>query len=458
MIERVRADAGWSAHFAVMTLLSAGIAMLGMLLSSPAVVIGAMLISPLMGPIIGAGFGLATFDTAEIRRSFWALISGTVLAVGFCALIVLLSPIQTVTAEIASRTRPNLFDLLVALLSGLAGTYAMIRGRHGAIVGVAIATALMPPLAAMGFGIATANGSVLRGSSLLFFTNLMTIAAAAAALARVYGFATDLSPHHTRLQVVMLAGSLLVLSVPLGLSLKKIAWEALATREAKTAVAEAFGPDARVSDVSIEFDANPPQVDATVLTPRYRQAVEDVISRSLQQRLGERVSVTIEQVRTSDGDTASIDLATASAAQLQRSAGRVAGELALVAGVSRERVLVDPSRKTVQVRAARLAGADLSSYYELERRVAAAETGWTVILVPPAMPLPSIGNADEREKAIDVAIWAASRLRMPVRVRGPEEEAEPLETALQAKGVTVERESGGRLSIEWQLPTAPQGS
>jgi uncharacterized hydrophobic protein (TIGR00271 family) len=200
VVEKVRSDAGWSAHFAVMTLLSAGIAVLGLLLSSPAVVIGAMLISPLMDPIIGLGFAVATFDGAEIRRSGGALIVGTVIAVAFCALIVLFSPIQTVTSEISARTRPNLFDLLVALFSGLAGTYAMIRGRHGAIVGVAIATALMPPLAVIGFGVATADVPILAGSALLFFTNLMTIAAAAAILARMYGFAPDLSPHQTRLR------------------------------------------------------------------------------------------------------------------------------------------------------------------------------------------------------------------------------------------------------------------
>ena len=134
VVEKVHEDAGWSSHFAFMTLMSAGIAVLGLLLSSPAVVIGAMLISPLMGPIIGLGFALATFDSVEIRRSVRALAVGVVLAVGFCALIVLVSPLQTVTDEIAARTRPNLFDLLVALFSGLAGTYAMIRGRHGTIV------------------------------------------------------------------------------------------------------------------------------------------------------------------------------------------------------------------------------------------------------------------------------------------------------------------------------------
>src|SRR5690348_14907847 len=95
VVRQVRGDAGWSAHFAFMTILSAGIAILGLLLSSPAVVIGAMLISPLMGPIVGAGFALATFDTAELRRAVFALVLGTIIATAFCAILVLLSPLQS---------------------------------------------------------------------------------------------------------------------------------------------------------------------------------------------------------------------------------------------------------------------------------------------------------------------------------------------------------------------------
>ena len=208
------------------------------------------------GPDHGFGFGVATFDGAEIRRNYSvALFGGMRLAVIFCAAIVYFSPLQTVTSEITSRARPNLFDLLVALFAGLAGTYAMIRGRHGAIVGVAIATALMPPLAVVGFACATSNWPILAGSSLLFFTNLMTIAAAAAVLARLYGFATELSPRQTRLQASLILLALLGLAVPLALSLRQIAWEALASREAREAILSEFGPDARVSQLEIDFQS-----------------------------------------------------------------------------------------------------------------------------------------------------------------------------------------------------------
>ncbi len=164
---RITDESALTPRYIFMTCMSAGIAILGMLLSSPAVVIGAMLLSPLMGPILGAGFALAEGKFTWLRLCAKALAAGTLFAVLFCALIVWLSPLQTVTEEIAARTRPNLFDLLVALFSSLAGSYAMIRGREGTIVGVAIATALMPPLAAVGYGLATFNMTVFGGALLL---------------------------------------------------------------------------------------------------------------------------------------------------------------------------------------------------------------------------------------------------------------------------------------------------
>ena len=115
VLERVHDDAGWNGRYLFMTLMSAGIAVLGLLLSSPAVVIGAMLISPLMGPIIGLGFAVATVDARQIRRASVALAAGSAVAVLFCAALVLVSPLQNVTGELAARTRPNLFDLAVAL-------------------------------------------------------------------------------------------------------------------------------------------------------------------------------------------------------------------------------------------------------------------------------------------------------------------------------------------------------
>jgi uncharacterized hydrophobic protein (TIGR00271 family) len=444
-----------------MTLMSAGIAVLGLLLSSPAVVIGAMLISPLMGPILGLGFALATFDSLEIRRSVRALAIGVLLAVGFCAIIVLLSPLQTVTSEIAARTRPNLFDLLVALFSGLAGTYAMIRGRHGTIVGVAIATALMPPLAVVGYGVATANVTVLAGSSLLFFTNLMTIAVSAAVLARIYGFAPDLSPRQTRLQASLIIMVLIALAVPLALSLKQIAWEAVASRQAREAIGTYFGPDARVSQLDIEYDKDPVAISATIFSPRFHPKAEAEVTTQLTALLGRPARVGIDHVRTENADAEALQTASGKGAVAERSATRVAERLALVAGVVPQDVLIDRSAKRAHVRADTLSGANLASYQALEARVARAEAGWTVTLVPPAAPLAAVefDGSDPTPagvQAIQTAAWAAKRLRLPLGIRAASStRAETVRAALEDAGVQAQILSGGNgglVRLTWLPP------
>ena len=465
VVEKVHDDAGWSSHFAFMTIMSAGIAVLGLLLSSPAVVIGAMLISPLMGPIIGLGFALTTFDSAEIRRTLRALAIGVVLAVVFCALIVLLSPLQTVTDEIAARTRPNLFDLLVALFSGLAGTYAMIRGRHGTIVGVAIATALMPPLAVVGFGLATANFTVLAGSSLLFFTNLMTIAGSAAVLARLYGFAPDLSPRQTRLQATLIIIVVIGLAVPLALSLRQIAWEAVASRQTREAFTSYFGPQARLSQLDIDYDTEPVGVSATIFSPRYHLRPEAEMTTRLAQLLGRPVRVSIDQVRTENGDAEAQEIAAAKGSVAERSATRMAERLALVAGVTPGDVLIDRTGKRAYVRAAALPGADLGTYRALEARVRSAEAGWTVTLVPPPAPLPVVefdgsDPTPDGVNAIQTAAWAAQRLRLRIGVSSSSAaRAELVRAALANAGSQAEIVEGGAagaVRLQWLTPGTPK--
>ncbi len=167
------------------TLFSAGIAVLGLVLNSPAVIIGAMLISPLMGPILAGGLALATGDVVLGLRSALNLLLSCILAIGFAFLIVVLLPFKEITAEIASRTHPNTLDLAVAFFSGAIGSIAIckeVKGVVTSIPGVAIAVALMPPLGVIGYGIAVAVSlstqdgmSVALGGGLLFLTNLVAI-------------------------------------------------------------------------------------------------------------------------------------------------------------------------------------------------------------------------------------------------------------------------------------------
>lgn len=165
-------------------LLSAAIATLGLVLNSPAVVIGAMLVSPLMGPILSAGMALAAADLYLGIRSALTLVSSIVISIAFSASIVWLLPFQAPTAEILARTQPNLLDLGVAVFSGLAGSILVARGGEGggvtALPGVAIAVALMPPLCTVGFGTGAGfNRTIMGGAGLLFLTNLVAIVGAA---------------------------------------------------------------------------------------------------------------------------------------------------------------------------------------------------------------------------------------------------------------------------------------
>jgi uncharacterized hydrophobic protein (TIGR00271 family) len=173
-----------SLNYALELLLSAGIATLGLVLNSPAVVIGAMLISPLMGPILASGLALAAADLYLGIKSLISVVLSMIAAILFSALLVWLLPFQSPTTEILARTRPNLLDLGIALFSGLAGSIVLSRGGGGggvtALPGVAIAVALMPPLCTVGFGVGSGmSWAIISGAGLLFLTNLAAIIASA---------------------------------------------------------------------------------------------------------------------------------------------------------------------------------------------------------------------------------------------------------------------------------------
>ncbi len=461
VIEKRREDCAMSARYMFMIAMSGGIAILGLLLSSPAVVIGAMLLSPLMGPIIGLGFAMAIGDYGWLRQSAKSLAYGTIIAVALCAFIVFMSPLQTVTAEIAARTRPNLFDLLVALFSALAGAYAMIRGREGTIVGVAIATALMPPLAVVGFGLATWNWTVFSGALLLYFTNLMTIALTAAVMARLYGFRTSLSERQTQFQNAVIVIAFIGLAVPLGYALRQIGWEANASRQIQGEVMDAFDGRARMSQFDINFDATPIEVSATVLTPELRSDAEEIASRGLERIAGQPVNFTITQYQVGTSKSAA-EKAQLAAVQAQEKAAiaraeELAVRLALIAGVTEDEVLVDRQRRRAVVRAKVLDGASLAAYAALEQRIAATEPEWRIELVPPVRTLPRIDfdNGEptaEGARALALTAWTAKRLGVPLLLSGSAEDIDRARDLLAEQGVSSVRTDvqPGRLIVRWE--------
>ncbi len=165
-----------SGAFYLMVVLSTVIAAFGLLANSTAVVIGAMLVAPLMGPIFGISFSLATGDNRLLARSAAAEAKGVLLAIGLAWLIGLVPPHPAFGTEILARTSPTVYDMAIAVASGLAGAFAMADRRVSpALPGVAIATAIVPPLAVTGLCLSALRFDLAFGSLLLFFANLLAI-------------------------------------------------------------------------------------------------------------------------------------------------------------------------------------------------------------------------------------------------------------------------------------------
>ncbi len=152
------------------------VASVGLNVNSTAVIIGAMLISPLMGPIVGSGFALGIFDFDLLKKSLLNLLIATIVGLIASTIYFYLSPFKEIQSELLSRTSPNIYDVLIAFFGGLVGVIAITRVEKGnPIPGVAIATALMPPLCTAGFGLATGNLKFFFGALFLYSINCVFI-------------------------------------------------------------------------------------------------------------------------------------------------------------------------------------------------------------------------------------------------------------------------------------------
>ena len=165
------------------------IASIGLNVNSTAVIIGAMLISPLMGPIMGIGLGIGINDFDLIKKAYKNLAIATVIGVATSAIYFLISPISDAQSELLARTTPTIWDVMIALFGGLAGIVATTRKSISNVIpGVAIATALMPPLCTAGFGLATGNLSFFFGAFYLYFINSVFISLSSFIIVRFLKF------------------------------------------------------------------------------------------------------------------------------------------------------------------------------------------------------------------------------------------------------------------------------
>ncbi len=311
--------------------LSSGIATMGLVQNSPAVIIGAMLISPLMGPILSTGLALAIGDSYLLLKSILNLLLSMAASAGLSGLLVWLLPFHTVTQEIVARIHPNLLDLGIAILSGLAGSIVVCRGGSAngvmALPGVAIAVALMPPLCVAGFGIGNSlNLEIVYGASLLFLTNMVAIVSSAFAVFLLVGMDETVVQGHVgetlrargeneRLyqalerssvhRILSLAGSLrwralmlvillAIVFVPLRAGLIQVKNEVVARGAVQDALRDLVPPEALVSQ---RVRYAPGSVDISILSVSPVPSAKIDSARGLiERRTGSKASIQIQEV------------------------------------------------------------------------------------------------------------------------------------------------------------------
>jgi uncharacterized hydrophobic protein (TIGR00271 family) len=268
-IEGIKKDIEFRGFNVWILVFSIVIASIGLNVDSTAVVIGAMLISPLMGPIMGFGLGVGINDAATVRKSLVNLGVATGIAVASSALYFLISPIDEAGSELFARTNPTFLDVLVALFGGLTGILAGSRKeKNNVIPGVAIATALMPPLCTAGFGLANGMWEYFFGAFYLFLINAILIATATTLVVRYLNFpqTTFVDPVREQKYKRYFAIALLALVIPSGWIFYKTVSETVVTSRINSFVQEqAKFPGTEVVKSDIIWTEGEPHVHLVLL-------------------------------------------------------------------------------------------------------------------------------------------------------------------------------------------------
>ena len=415
--QSVRDEGRITKSYMLMCGLSAGIAALGLLQSSTAVVIGAMLISPLMGPIASMGFGFASLDGHQIRDSVKVIAIGAAIGILTGVLLTWLSPIRNATPEIIARTEPTLLDLAVAVFSGIAGAYATVQQKGATAFGVAIATALMPPLATVGYGLGVANMSFALGAFLLFLTNLAAIAFSFALIARLSGAARPLANVEITPRYV-LAGmaAFAALATPLGVTLYRVTAEAKAQSTVRRLLTEELNlKPVNIAQLQVRWPLRgAPSVDAVVIAPQYTNDAERRLLSKLEAEWGERPSLNLQQVVAADVQAQARAIVDAA---VETSAAGIARDVPpLVAireavGLPTQALWVNRSERTVQLVPFAAEGWQLGDYRKAEQAAAQVAGGWNVRVIPPVEPRLFVAmqledGRPQQSQGLDDAVWA----------------------------------------------------
>ncbi|MCB9137343.1 MAG: TIGR00341 family protein [Caldilineaceae bacterium] len=306
----MRHNAQADVDFYVLITLASIIAYYGLLQNSAAVIIGAMLVAPLMSPMIAMANAVVMGNLHMLRRAATSTLAGIAIAIGISALFTWLLPSLPPGSEIMGRTQPTLLDLIVALASGAAAAYALARKEvAAALPGVAIAAALVPPLCVVGYGIGSFRWHIASGAGLLFLTNLASIILAGAVMFLLLGF----RPTHDEQEKDVRRGlryaiiGLLIVFIPLAISTVTIARQTRMQSTVQNILLEDLPVDrAEIENIAIEQKDNGLVVGFTAYLyedQNYAEVIEEI-----RQTLKEAVDAPVTlRVRVVDSTLASID-------------------------------------------------------------------------------------------------------------------------------------------------------
>ncbi|MCU4676603.1 TIGR00341 family protein [Catenovulum sp. 2E275] len=279
LYQSLRENASTSGGFLTLMALSTMLATLGLFANSAPVIIGAMILAPLMAPIVSLAMSTVRQDQSLMTQSSKTLLNGLLLALSCGSLLSLMIPLNSLTQEMSARVSPNLLDLGVAIISGIAAAYANSRSEVAkSLAGVAIAVALVPPLATTGVAIAWMDLDMILGSFLLFLTNLSGIVLAAAITFSWLGFSPFRRAQKGLLITVIITT---LISIPLALSFVNMVQNNTWTGKVSSLQLK----DAQIKNVKI-FHESPLLVRFDLVVPNYPSEVQiEAIKKQLEQSL-----------------------------------------------------------------------------------------------------------------------------------------------------------------------------
>lgn len=273
--------------FLVMMILSTLIATFGLYGDSSPVIIGAMILAPIISPIVSFSMGMVRYDTQMLKSGFMTIIAGTFVSLIFAAGVSLIIPLRILTPEIQARLSPTLLDMGIAVASGVAAAYAHAKeGIAKSLAGVAIAVALVPPLSVAGIGIGWWDWPVFSGAILLYFTNLAGIIMFAGITFLLLGFAPF---KRARMGLVYTLVIIMAVMVPLYLSFERILQEAQITKQLEgTSFNEII-----LRDVKVRF-GEPLTVSLKIVSPHSLKSGEmREIKKKIEEKIGENVNLEV---------------------------------------------------------------------------------------------------------------------------------------------------------------------